>query len=83
MSAISSSRTSPDPRIKLESLESLALGGRFFITVPPGKEEEWGKQKGRGEEKNMTKREEREEKGRWREGRGGRKVEKSKCTFAK
>lgn len=43
---------------------------------------EWGKERG-GEEKKMTKREEREEKGRWREGRGGRKSEKSKCTFAK
>lgn len=49
--------------------------------MPPGKGEEWGKE--RGGEKKMTKREEREEKGRWRERRGGRKAEKSKCTFAK
>ena len=42
-----------------------------------------GVRKKRGGEKKMTKREEREEKGRWRERRVGRKAEKSKCTLAK
>ena len=31
----------PDPGIKLESLVSPALAGRFFTTVPPGKPH-WG-----------------------------------------
>ena len=31
----------PDPGIKLESLASTALAGRFFTTVPPGKPH-WG-----------------------------------------
>ena len=43
--------------------------------MPPGKGEEWGKE--RGGEKKMTKREEREEKGRWRERRGGEEKQKN------
>ena len=35
--AISSSRGLPNPRIVPRSLESLALAGGFFTTVPPGK----------------------------------------------
>ena len=35
--AISSSRGLPNPRIVPRSLESLALTGGFFTTVPPGK----------------------------------------------
>ena len=35
--AISSSRGLPTPRIVPRSLESLALAGGFFTTVPPGK----------------------------------------------
>ena len=35
--AMPSSRDLPDPVIKPTSLASLALAGRFFTTVPPGK----------------------------------------------
>lgn len=47
MSVISSPRISPDPGIKPESSESLALGGRVFATVPPGKGVGVGKRKRR------------------------------------
>ena len=36
--ALPSSRGFPDPGIKFTSLTSPALAGRFFTTVPPGKQ---------------------------------------------